>query len=478
MILQIILLIIVSLVVLTRENKNLKVKGPPTQFLLGNLNLYFQNIGKSHKLQRELHSKYGPFVRTYIGSRLVVHINDFDVAKAVLEKRNYPKPEFMYAPVRPILGNGLVTATGDTWKRHRIALNPVGSPKKIKGMIGSMNESISKMLQVIKKSVDSQESVELDELMNRCALDIIGKIAFGLEFEALSYERGKTGDVIIENLKESMKFMEKKMFLPFLNYFPDRMFPKFNKNVKTLRNIANEAISKRKDDIKQGKQIPEDILNLLMSPSGKEQEILSTQEIEDEVMTFLAAGYEITSHSTTWTLLDLLRNEDSMKKVIQEIDSVIGNDEIITCEHVGKLDYLHCCFNESLRLWSPTGSGHFRELNENTSTLIEGVDLKKGTLLWVSSHAIHMNEQYWSNPTEYNPSRWENVIEKEKAFMPFSLGSRTCIGKSMAYIEVKLIISSILRKFKLSLLPNQEIIDLVQITVRPSPGVFFTATER
>ncbi|RWS21783.1 Cytochrome P450 4c3-like protein, partial [Leptotrombidium deliense] len=159
----------------------------------------------------------------------------------------------------------------------------------------------------------------------------------------------------------------------------------------------------------------------------------------------LSAGYETSSFAIITALYYLGNNEEIQEKARNEVNMILNDKEndIMDYEDILKLKYLECILNESMRLQPPIpGFGYEAE----TDISIDGYKFSKGTQILFPLHVIHMNEEYFPNPSAFNPDRFfnQNLCEFDGAFMPFGKGSRTCIGSRLAMIVMKHILAKIL----------------------------------
>lgn len=167
-------------------------------------------------------------------------------------------------------------------------------------------------------------------------------------------------------------------------------------------------------------------------------------------------GTETSSTALNALFFYLSRNPDCYRKLATEIRSrfttgadIRGGSTLAGCQ------YLHACINEALRL-APPGPGTFwreisqGEIEKNGPLIIDGHVIKPGTQLGVCTYAIHHSEEYFPDPFAFKPERWiadDSTIQTYQAFAPFSIGPRSCPGKTMAYMEIGLTVAKILWYF-------------------------------
>jgi len=156
------------------------------------------------------------------------------------------------------------------------------------------------------------------------------------------------------------------------------------------------------------------------------------------------------------------------KKLLEEIDSVIGRDKEITLENVKYLKYLGMCIDETIRLYPPANL-NAREVEKDVE-LIKGINISKGTVLIFNFWCIHHNPQYWNEADKFDPERFsEENIKKIKpySYLPFGVGPRICLGQKFALTEIKIVVAKILQKFTLRIVNEKDAEPNILFMVRP-----------
>lgn len=175
----------------------------------------------------------------------------------------------------------------------------------------------------------------------------------------------------------------------------------------------------------------------------------SMPELWAESNLLIIAGSDTTSTAMAATLFYLVRNEDALRKVVEEVRGRFANEEeIVQGPALGGCSYLRACIDEAMRLSPSVGGILPREVMPGGIT-IAGHNIPVGTTVGVPHYTIHHNEDYYPNPFSYSPERWmaggvidgiatteEDVARSQSAFCPFSIGPRGCIGKGLAYHEM------------------------------------------
>ena len=285
------------------------------------------------------------------------------------------------------------------------------------------------------------------------------KLKINLEIMSLTFDV-TTKMLFNSDLSKEVKKVKKNMdmvtlgttqLLPFkLNKLRKYNLPYFNRYKKStiiLRNIAKNVFDNKTKNKKTNLSV---LVKALLDAVNNKK--IKKQDAYDETLTMITAGHETTSNAITWALaylsnrLDLweLLKKESIEIFKYENDEDFGkmimNSKIATS-----------VINESLRLYPPVWSNTRRSVND---VEIDGVFVKKGTNVLISSYVSHRNEEYFYNPESFIPERWHDGLEKNLpngVYFPFSLGSRRCIADQFAILEAKIVLLEIANKMKLSL---------------------------
>ena len=175
-------------------------------------------------------------------------------------------------------------------------------------------------------------------------------------------------------------------------------------------------------------------------------------ELHAESNLLIIAGADTSSTTLAATCAYLVRNPPVFAKLSKEVRSTFPELEDIRWSgtELPNLPYLRACIDETLRQSPPVAAHIPREVLPG-GAVIDGTFYPAGTVVGVSTYALHHNEEYFPSPFTFSPERWivdpaagvtaESVALAQSAFCPFSVGSRGCIGKNLAYMELSLAVA-------------------------------------
>src|SRR5581483_3997445 len=223
---------------------------------------------------------------------------------------------FTYRPLKAFLGDGLLTSEGATWQRHRRLVQPVFSHRHV--------QSFAPAIVAAARTRVSQwapgSTIDIASEMRTLTMDVIGRVLFGTD---LANEAERVGDAVAR-LQGSMALAT--LMPPFLSpqrgkTVATRLFPKLGRANQTLESLVSRIIDER---IAAPHAEPSDLLDLLLA-AGEDEQPLSREEIQDEVMTLVLAGHETTANLLTWALTLLSRYPAARERLAAEVDEVLGD---------------------------------------------------------------------------------------------------------------------------------------------------------
>lgn len=160
------------------------------------------------------------------------------------------------------------------------------------------------------------------------------------------------------------------------------------------------------------------------------------------------AGSDTTATAMTNILYLLIKHDSVRRKLLHELDGVLDEKEVIpTYDQVKDLPYLRACVDEALRLRPPLSLGLPRKTTEDTT--IAGHTIKAGVTVSVPTWSLHHSESLFPNPDAFVPERWlaEDIENLKRYVMPFSQGPRACLGRNLAFMEMLVIVPTLIRRY-------------------------------
>ncbi|KAM9798343.1 cholesterol 24-hydroxylase-like [Neosynchiropus ocellatus] len=397
----------------------------------------------------------------------------------VIMSPKYLKSEFIYKGMfglfgERFLGNGLLTARNhEKWYKQRRLMDPAFSSLYLRGLMGTFNDQAEKLMSKLSEVAESQCEVSMLHLVNCVTLDVIAKVAFGMELELL-----KSNSPFPDAIATCLKGMVSMRDLFFGLKPGNRAYiKKVREACRLLRVTGAKCIRDRKAAMQNGEDVPNDILTKIIETAGQET---TTEEDEESMMdnfvTFFIAGQETTAGQLSFCIMELCRHPEILRKVQKEVDDVVGSKRDISNDDLGQLVYLSQVLKEVLRLY-PTVPSTSRDIHEDM--VINGIHIPGGFTCVLDSYVAGRLDKFFKDPLVFDPDRFHPDAPKPYyCYFPFALGPRSCLGQNFAQMEAKVVMAKLLQRFDFTLTPGQSFDILDTGTLRPKGGVMCLVKHR
>ncbi|MEO1398145.1 MAG: cytochrome P450, partial [Pseudomonadota bacterium] len=254
------------------------------------------------------------------------------------------------------------------------------------------------------------------------------------------------------------------------------------KVINRLRSGVRRAAENRRQRISRNEAVPEDFLTLLLKAdagesTGKGNKSLSIEEIEDNILTFVAAGHETTARALAWTLYLLSHAEAARQRAQAEADA-LDIDGVEPTQWDKQVPWITACFEEAMRLYPPAAMIS-RQLSDDVS--FAGHTFRAGTQVMVSPWILHRHSAHWDAPNSFQPERFFGENRKtihRYTYVPFGLGHRICIGARFAMQEGVIALVHLLRSLEFQYAGDTPPQPVMKITVQPHNGLPMIVSRR
>ncbi|KAI9205317.1 cytochrome P450 [Polychytrium aggregatum] len=447
------------------------ILGPLDRFRIG-IKTFFNHI-------HCLHQKHGPVVVTDANT---ISVADPELVKLVLVTHDFPKPA-SYSTTFRFVGHSstdsLFSTTDKLYHRrmrrtlsHSFGLQELGALEPFMDKcITSTFDHLDYLHAQEASGNPAYVTIDLWRFLGCFALDVIGETAFGLSFNMIEKQAHPLPSAIVRRFY----FTITAYVFPWIRY----LF--FLPGVRDERADLSYIEAFMRDIIQQRRKTDSgpkrgDLLQRIIEAKDPETgEPLTDEEVAANTVMFLIAGSETTGNTMSFALIKLLENPRALKQLVAEIDAahVEPTSGLISHDTAKSLPYLNAVIYEVLRLVPVVAGGPLREFPSDM--IFGGYFIPKNTRVVVSTIATHHNPQIWTEPDEFLPERFldlEHVTgvfkshEAKGELLPFSSGSRNCIGRNFALMEIRLFLANFLRKYEIEDVPGQAKDLVLAVTLR------------
>ena len=405
-----------------------------------------------------------PFFRSYL-------INQPDLVQTVLKDRpdDFPKSGRISEGLRPLLGNSVFLTNGEVWKRQRRIIDPAFEGGRLRDTFGAMWAAS----QAAVARLDGQvgQAVEIEEVTSHAAADVIFRTLFSIPIE---HEVAARVFTRFREYQREQPILNIAAFIPLPRWFPRFFSRRTRETAAEIRALITGLTAARMDEIKAG-TAPDDLATKIMTTRDPQTgETFSINEMVDQVAIFFLAGHETSASALAWTLYLMALYPDWQEKVAAEAQAL----DVYDFSAASRLKISRDVFRETLRLYPPVPM-MVREASCPES--FRDRQVPKGAQLVLSPWHLHRHERLWENPDGFDPDRWQTENGKtcqRNAYIPFSAGPRVCTGAGFAMIEGPLILSMILRRFRVERIAGRDPVPVAHLTVRSRDGIWLRLTHR
>ncbi|XP_068659861.1 cytochrome P450 CYP94D108-like [Aristolochia californica] len=382
---------------------------------------------------------------------------------------NYPKGKRFVSMLQDFLGQGIFISDGEQWKAQRKTASFEFSTKSLRNFVmdAVRFEVTNRLVPLLERGAGNQKIFDLQDMLERFAFDNVCKLAFNEDPGCLAGDGTSRSDFVhsfddAANISAA-RFMYAFPILwrikKFLNVGYER---RLRESISTVHQFATEIIRTRKEKMKKEIKAAadEDLLSRFMaSYSDSEEEVL-----RDMVVSFILAGRDTTSSGLSWFFWILASRPDVENNILKEIKTVrtlhpTSFGETFSFDQLREMQYLHAAISEAMRLYPPVPVDTRECLNDDM--LPDGTFIRKGWFITYFTYSMGRLERLWGpDCLSYKPERWlENGVyraESQFKFPVFHAGPRTCLGKEMAYIQMKSIAACVIERFEVEVLEKEK----------------------
>jgi len=385
---------------------------------------------------------------------------------------NYRKSDQQQRRLQPALGDGLVTAEGETWRSGRRIAAPLFSPKAIAAMFNDMADAAAAM------SIRWQAQVpagplDLTAEYQRLTYDIVSRTVFSgaLDDERVTMHKEMARYFDTIGRVDLATLLDLPQWIPTLAHL--RAAFSIAAFRKVVRRVTAERLAARANGASFGDLL--DRLSLARDPQTGQA--MPEATVTDNVLTFLAAGHETTANALTWISYLLAMFPEAAAQMIDELQRELAGRPA-AAGSLERLSFTRAVVEEALRLYPP---GAFLGREAIQPDVLAGETVAANTAILIAPWIVHRHRLLWDDPDLFDPERFlpaRRANIARGAFIPFGLGPRICIGMGFAMQEILIVLSIIVQRFRFTLPEGAEIVPRSRITLAPRDNLIMHVTPR
>jgi len=428
------------------------IPGPPALPLLGWRANMFKLFGDPFRYLRWLHDTYGDVVALAQGDpswvcafgpelnfRLLANPELFEVSA-----EPFQKVLLKDTAITRLGAHSLQMMKGEHHKQQRRLIQPALHKQQVVRYDNDMVALTQSMLD----SWQGRSEIDLYREMKQLTRRIVVKLLFGLDDE-----------VELDHISMLMERMGQALLVALIApiNMPGTPYHRALHTAERLEVALRSLIAHKRSEIEAT-----DLLAVLIQAHDEDGTKLSDDELLSHTFTLFGAGHETTTNALTWTIFLLNQHPQSFSDLLD--GTLHGNPP--TGEQVQHLTLLDGVVKESLRLLPPAVFGR---RNTTASCELGSFVLPKGAAVIYSEFVTHRLPELYEEPDRFKPERWAALRRTAYEYLPFSAGQHRCIGAEFAIQEIKMVLATLLQRYRLSVMPGARI--ATNLAMRPVHGV-------
>lgn len=418
--------------------------------------------------------EYGPLFRMCFGSKPILVVSGHELVGAVLRDRpdGFRRPA-LTAQISEEMGGrpGVFLAEGEAWREQRRMVMAALAPHAVKAYFPSLLKVGQRLQAHWRQAAHSGAAIDLAEDLKRYSVDIIAGLAFGTEVNTI--DGGE--DVIQRHMDVILPAVAKRSLavFPYWRYLKLPADRVLDRSVAALTDAIDHLIASARARLAADparRQRPANLLEAMICAAEEGGGSVDDDAVAGNVTTMLLAGEDTTSNTLAWMLYLLKQNPATLAKAREEVLRIAPDPAGFSIEQMDALDYVDACAQEAMRL-KPVAP--FIPLEALRDSVIGDVAVPKESLVWLVMRHDSVAENHVANAADFDPERWlrrgDDAMNKHLS-TPFGAGMRTCPGRYLALLEIKLATAMLLSSFdiaSIATVDNSEPQELAGFTMSP-----------
>lgn len=417
--------------------------------------LYFDIIkgGEMTNHLHTLHAAYGPVVRTG-PNRL--HFNDYDAFFDIYRPgASFPKDASLYHTFPGMKGTSFTITDPAAAKARRDLLMPMFSRRSILQLEDTIKKRVGRLVDRL-SAFSLNTPVDLTAAFKSVAVDLISDYCTANPLGAMDHPTFH--HPLVDGIEDSLKGFWYLNHFPFLrtamNYVPTWIMHRINPSMAAFQisaDVATKFIAAADADPSiLDKTEHETVYHHILSPEAKNNGTVPSREsIVAETLVLLFAGSETIANAAVIGFFNIISNSKIHCRLVNELKNAWEEHGDMGWSDLEKLPYLTACIKESLRFSYGVVTPLNRVMPEDIK--IGAWPVPAGTVVGSSIAVIHHKPEIFVDPYTYNPDRWLENKDLTKYLVSFSRGPRSCYGINLAWAELYILFSTLMREFDFSI---------------------------
>ncbi|XP_002071182.3 cytochrome P450 4g1 [Drosophila willistoni] len=431
-------------------------------------------------------NKYGETVKAWLGHVLLVFLTNPNDIELILSGHQHLTKAEEYRYFKPWFGDGLLISNGHHWRHHRKMIAPTFHQSILKSFVPTFVDHSKNV--VARMDTEAGKSFDVHDYMSQTTVDILLSTAMGVKKLPEGNKSFEYAQAVVDMCDIIHKRQIKLLYRLDSIYKFTKLREKGDKMMNIILGMTSKVVKDRKENFQADTRaiIEEELTKpAATSPSAKKEglrddlddidendvgakrrlalldamvEMAKNPDIEwnekdiiDEVNTIMFEGHDTTSAGSSFALCMMGIHKHIQERVFAEQKAIFGDNMQRDCTFADAMEmkYLERVILETLRLYPPVPL-IARRLDHDLKLASGPYTVPKGTTVIVLQYCVHRRPDIYPNPTTFDPDNFlpERMANRHYyAFIPFSAGPRSCVGRKYAMLKLKVLLSTIVRNY-------------------------------
>ncbi|XP_066256816.1 cytochrome P450 4C1-like [Euwallacea similis] len=452
-----------------------KMKGPSALPFIGNAMLF---MCKNEKILMKIYTLIkmytpGP-IRFWLGPLLLIVVTEPKHLEKIMHSSKFSnKFSGIYRFPKIFLGEGLISGNGPHMKPDRKVILKMFDLNFVAGTMDVLHKHVELCLNNIEKKVDAG-TFDIYPLIHFCLVDYIKEVVLGCSERTQLSGMLEFDELMSDGYELAFTRMAKPwQHIDFLfNLTPLGRKQEYIRKILRDKGQKMMEVAFKKGNLNNCSNDFHAVIDSMAQFSEEHPNFFTEERFVDHILTLYAAAEDTISGAAGFFAICMGMYPEYQERAAEEIREIFGDSpRPITAEDCTKSKFLTMCIKEILRLY-PIGPILARECTEDFQ-LDEWI-IPKGAAVVIPAFNIQRDPRFWEKPNSFYPEHFLPEAEAKRpyyAYVPFSVGSRGCVGKIMAKYVLKVIACYMLQRFKFEADGTSETLKIrMDISVRPING--------
>ncbi|RLN90110.1 hypothetical protein BBJ28_00016979 [Nothophytophthora sp. Chile5] len=458
---------------------------------LGNMLDLASNAHRFHSWMADQCIAHGGMFKLYLpgqGDMLVTAVPEHYESVVKTQFENFSKGTQQYHMFFDLMGHSVLIIEGERWKYHRRLLVRLFSARALRDHMTPVIQRHTVMLQnVFAKAAANHKAVDVYMLMHRFTFKAFAEMVFNNTLDSIDSEHehpfelafDEAQSIVAARVQQPVWLWELKRWLNVGSErrLRDAVFT-IDEFIMAIISTAIEKRRLRSEAEKAGQSVPptdKDIVSIVLECMEEDGDMVSPTDVRNIAVAALGAGRDTSADAMSWLLHTLSQHPRVENKLRAELLEKLPKlattpDYVPSMDDVQSLVYLEATIRELLRLRTAVPFT-LRECVRDT-VFADGTFVPKGTNVGMCHYGAARRPEVWGpDATSFVPERFIDsetgkLLKTPSAkFNAFSGGPRVCVGKSLAMLEMKIVIACLVSRFHFTELPGQDVRYAMGITI-------------